>query len=749
MNKRFAQYVILSLLIVLSIPCWAQSQYFTGDGGKGIRLAVLEPSGKGLSKGTDDWMLSLIQSSITGDLQKYSAMTIIDRQNIEKILAEQKQSTSGNYSDKDYISIGKLINARYILAGSLTKTPTAYMLELAVTDAESGERKASYSPKPVSPTAIENLSALKEASIDLLGQLGVKLTATGLQELKSAANMTRVQAETALAKGVTAQKQGTEVAALSYYFQAAAIDPTMLEAVSRSTVLSANISSGNIGEDARNDIQWRKDWVARLTETEQYFNSFFDNFLKTLPSPYTLIYYTNIKQIGEINYQNETINLSGITASLSFSQDWVKSVETVFKSMQSSIQAIHNGLNATGRIKVWGLDKWQGNFNQKPFGKQVKNFTIVVELVNSKNKVIGKETFQIGGSYEFPVPLPGNKIQIQITADGQKTVNFSNVKANDITDSLTVRITSINGTPAETAARNGILQIRTGEEFEDEKRAIEAERIRVQKEIDAERLRVQKEIDAEKRLRVLRENEAEWFANNMLRIQGGTFTMGSPVNEPNRDSDEIQHQVTVSSFYMGKYEVTQKEYKEVMGTNPSYDHYKGGDNLPVEQVSWYDAIEYCNRRSQIAGLTQAYTRNGDTVTWNRDANGYRLPTEAEWEYACRAGTTTAYNTGAKISKNTGWYYKNSGGNTHPVGQNPANAWGLYDMHGNVSEWCWDWKGDYSNGSQTDPMGASSGTGRVRRGGSWSDSAENLRSAYRRYYNPFVRRYNLGFRLVRP
>jgi formylglycine-generating enzyme required for sulfatase activity len=149
--------------------------------------------------------------------------------------------------------------------------------------------------------------------------------------------------------------------------------------------------------------------------------------------------------------------------------------------------------------------------------------------------------------------------------------------------------------------------------------------------------------------------------DGFVRINGGTFTMGSPANEANREDDEVQHQVTVRSFYMGKYEVTQKEWTAVMGTNPS--EFKG-DNLPVENVSWFDAVEYCNKKSQKEGLTPVYTISGRTpatgypitaatVTWNRNANGYRLPTEAEWEYVCRAGTTTAYNTGARISDNTG------------------------------------------------------------------------------------------------
>jgi formylglycine-generating enzyme required for sulfatase activity len=236
----------------------------------------------------------------------------------------------------------------------------------------------------------------------------------------------------------------------------------------------------------------------------------------------------------------------------------------------------------------------------------------------------------------------------------------------------------------------------------------------------------------------------------MVRINGGTFTMGSPANEANRDSDEVQHQVTVSSFFMGKYPVTQKEYQEIMGTNPS--NFKG-DNLPVEMVSWFDAVEYCNKRSQREGLSLAYTISGSgdsrTVTWNRNANGYRLPTEAEWEYACRAGTRTAYNTGAAISDSTGWYSANSGNATHPVGQKPANAWGLYDMHGNVYEWCWDLSGKYSSGAQTDPVGASSGGIRVLRGGSYFSSARLCRSAYRGSDYPFRRANIYGFRLARP
>jgi formylglycine-generating enzyme required for sulfatase activity len=257
--------------------------------------------------------------------------------------------------------------------------------------------------------------------------------------------------------------------------------------------------------------------------------------------------------------------------------------------------------------------------------------------------------------------------------------------------------------------------------------------------------------------------------DTFVRINGGTFMMGSLANEPRRKDNEVQHQVMVSAFYMGKYEVTQKEYEEVMGTNPS--RFKG-DNLPVEQVSWYDAVEYCNKRSQKEGLTPAYTINKNqsdpnnesddvikwTVTWNKNANGYRLPTEAEWEYACRAGTTTPFSTGNNITTSQANYdgnypYNNNakGGyreKTTPVGNFAPNPWGLYDMHGNVNEWCWEWFGDYSSGSQTDPVGAVTGIGRVLRGGSWFDDGQLLRSAIRNIDFPSNWYDDLGFRLVR-
>ena len=203
----------------------------------------------------------------------------------------------------------------------------------------------------------------------------------------------------------------------------------------------------------------------------------------------------------------------------------------------------------------------------------------------------------------------------------------------------------------------------------------------------------------------------------MVWCPAGAFLMGSPKEEEGRSSDETLHPVALKKgFWMAKTEVTQAQWKSVMGNNPSWN--EGDDSRPVEHVSWDDCQKFCRK----AGL--------------------RMPTEAEWEYACRAGTTGAY---AGKLEDMGWYKDNDGYNIHPVGQKQANAWGLYDMHGNVSEWCADWYGDYPDGAVTDPKGASSGSGRVARGAGDYHAAAYCRAAYRSSYNPSARYSNLGFR----
>ena len=235
----------------------------------------------------------------------------------------------------------------------------------------------------------------------------------------------------------------------------------------------------------------------------------------------------------------------------------------------------------------------------------------------------------------------------------------------------------------------------------------------------------------------------------MVYVKAGTFIMGSPESEEDRSDNEIQHKVTISKdFYIGKYEVTQREYKAVMGTNPS--KYKG-DNRPVETVSWYNAVEYCNKLSEKEGLTKAYTIDGTTVTLNNNATGYRLPTEAQWEYAARGGNKSqGYKySGSDTVDSVAWHSGNSDSSTHNVGTKAANELGIYDMSGNVYEWCYDWYDDYSSGSVTDPEGSSTGSYRVFRGGIWRYDSGYCRVAFRHSGYPSFSYHLIGFRLLLP
>jgi len=229
----------------------------------------------------------------------------------------------------------------------------------------------------------------------------------------------------------------------------------------------------------------------------------------------------------------------------------------------------------------------------------------------------------------------------------------------------------------------------------------------------------------------------------MTLIKGGTFTMGSPVTDPDFiDWEGPQHEVTLNPFYLGKYTVTQEEYLEITGSNPGYPAEEG---FPVNTVNWFEAVEFCNAMSRRDRLKPAYTVNDTEVVWNEGNNGYRLPTEAEWEYACRAGTTTRYSTGDQITGEQARFRSDS---QAPSGSFPPNPWGLYDMHGNLYEWCWDWYGLYSAEPQQNPRGPESGTQRIIRGGSAASMERHLRSAVRSRVEPNIRNVNLGFRIAR-
>ncbi|MDR3148019.1 MAG: SUMF1/EgtB/PvdO family nonheme iron enzyme, partial [Treponema sp.] len=273
----------------------------------------------------------------------------------------------------------------------------------------------------------------------------------------------------------------------------------------------------------------------------------------------------------------------------------------------------------------------------------------------------------------------------------------------------------------------------------------------------------------------------------MILVPAGSFTMGSPPSETGRVGyQEEGRQVRLSAFYLGSRELSVAEFRrfveetgyrtsaEQAGGSLAYDEaggqwefradadwrrpgFRQSDDHPVVNVSWFDAVRYCNWLSEREGLRPAYTIAGEVVGWDTSADGYRLPTEAEWEYACRAGTLTPFSTGQRISTAQANYngtlpYRNDNQGlfrktTTPVSSFSPNAWGFYDMHGNVWEWCWDYYG-LSEGDAIDPTGPASGAHRVNRGGGWESPATSLRSAARSSNFPETSGGSLGFRLAR-
>ena len=255
-------------------------------------------------------------------------------------------------------------------------------------------------------------------------------------------------------------------------------------------------------------------------------------------------------------------------------------------------------------------------------------------------------------------------------------------------------------------------------------------------------------------------------------VEGGTFQMGDHFAEGNNHELPV-HTVTVSDFYMGKYEVTQAEWSQYMPAESWSSTHGVGDTYPAYYVNWYKTIKFCNLRSMAEGLTPCYTINSSTdpadwgavptsndATWdaaicNWSANGYRLPSEAEWEYAARGGLHHGDNfrySGCHEQSdltNYAWYSANSDFSTHPVGTKLPNQLGLYDMSGNLWEWCWDWYGSYTSDSVTNPYGPTTGSRRVSRGGGWDwYSPAVLRVAYRFDYTPYYSYADHGFRLSR-
>jgi uncharacterized protein (TIGR02145 family) len=431
--------LLASVLLIGIQAAFAQSQpNYTGSGGKGISLTVYVPQSTGLEK-NQSYIPALVQGEFVSNFLNYSPISVLDWERLDDIYVKLVDEAYDDKAEaKQDVVLGRLAPTSHFLTGNITKTATGYNIKANITATADKMTVAAYSGT-FTFAELDNLTGVRRASLELLKNMGVELTEKAKQELAGAAEANTVLAQTALAKGVTAQRQGTSVAALSYYYQAASFNPALNEAVKRSSVMAANISSGNIGADVRNDILWRKNWMARLKETEEAYYE----MIKDVDPPYTLYYSTDIKT-ENINYQTETADLS-ILINLIPNWAWFNSMRQALQAAQ----AVLGGLNATNRKSDWGLGGWPGTGSgvseTNPFAS-LKGYemTVAFELVNQQGQAIGSQTVRLNPSFLI-------NIEEVSVSNIMETVKFKGVKASDISDNLTIRVASVNGGPPQNA----------------------------------------------------------------------------------------------------------------------------------------------------------------------------------------------------------------------------------------------------------------------------------------------------------
>jgi len=435
--KPLAYSVLTLCVICATVSAQAQRQQnYIGDGGKVISLTIFVPQSTGLAK-DQSYIPALVQGEFVSNFSNFSAISILDWERLDDIYVKLVNEAYDDKAEaKQDVVLGRLAPTSHFLTGNIIKTETGYNIKMNVTKTADKMTVATYTGT-FTFAELDNLTGIRRASLELLQNVGVTLTEKARQELVGAAAANQISAQTALAKGVTAQRAGTEVAALSYFYQAASFNPALKEAVKRSSVMAANIKSGNIGSDVRNDILWRKNWVAKLKETEEAFYE----MINAADPPYTLIYFTDIKT-GDVNYQTETADLS-IAIDFRANLAWFTAMERAL----GAAQAVLDGLNATNRKKDWGLEKWPwGNnvLDDDPFKTWTYDITVVFELANQQGQVISSQTVKLNQSFEIPYNNKG-LITVKLTENNVRTVNFDGIRADDISDKLTIRVASVNG----------------------------------------------------------------------------------------------------------------------------------------------------------------------------------------------------------------------------------------------------------------------------------------------------------------
>jgi len=419
------------------------SPMFTGDGGKNIRLAILAPEAIG---DVPDYLPLYIQGLLNNNFSKYSDIALIDRQNLNRIISEQNIAAGGRYSDRDFIAIGNLVNAQFFLFGSIQRLPgNRVSLQLSITDSNTGVRRASSMKDGFFMDLEGRGTLINEATADLLTQMGVVLTETGRQALLQG-NISAVQSEAGLARGITAQAAGLPIEALFNYTQSISFDPSQMEALSRLNVLSSTISGGTISQRILNDIEARNQWLEVFKETTEFFNKH---------PPFEIIFDPNLIQIGTTNYVRRTADI-GMNILLRPS-----------KAGFDTLNALLEGLEKTGRRDTWGFSGWPlHDINPRTRGTVVFNrntsfsYRVDVALVNENGKTIATNNITLRTD-EIIFYAGDGFVQPPVGFFG--IVQFRNIRAEDLTPTLIIEIRSVNGISSRELNDSGYMRISHGD----------------------------------------------------------------------------------------------------------------------------------------------------------------------------------------------------------------------------------------------------------------------------------------------
>jgi len=573
----------------------ATGPMWTGDGGKNIRLAIIAPEVQG------DVPIHLpiyIQGLLNSNFNKYSAINLIDRQNLNKIIAEQNIAASNRFSDQDFVRIGNLANAQFYLFGTIQKLPgNRFSLQLSITESSTGVRKATFLKEGTLAQLEGRAILLNEATVELLTQLGVKLTEAGKQTLL-AGNISTVQAQTGLARGITAQAGGSEVEALFNFAQAITFDPTQIEALSRLNTISTTISGGTISQRIVSDIQARDRWIEAFKETTRFFNDH---------PPFEIIFDPNLIQIGETDYKKRTATL-GMRISLEPS-----------KAGFDALNALLEGLVRTGRRDVWGFTGWPlMDISPRTAGTVVFggkgpfSYKVDVALINENNKTISKSSITL------------NTEQIRFTMGEKKIIaprnieeilRFSSVKADDLTPTLTIMIIEVNGISSRELASSGYMRIEIGDLEKREKERREAVEKLAQEQRERERI-AQEQREKELQQQRERERVAQAQREKELQQQRERERVAQERQQrENQSKAQASFDQGVKNINIRDYNSAIRDFSQAIQLNPNFN------NAYFQRALAYYTLG--NHNMAIADYNQVIRLNpNDSNTYNNRGNSY-------------------------------------------------------------------------------------------------------------------------------